>query len=230
MTQPVKATRRYESPRRREQAAATRRQILEAAQRLFERDGYAGTSMAAIAADAGVALKTVYVAFETKRGLLRALWHLLLRGDEEPAPVGERPWFREVVDEPDAERQLRLLAHHACAVKQRVATLMRVISEAAPADPELAALWDRIQSDFHATQRVVVESLDAKRALRDGLDVEKATDVLWTLNHPSQWWLLVGERGWAPDEFEAWLAESFCEQLLKQPRVSRRSSAEPGSR
>jgi len=83
-------TRRYESPRRREQAAATRRQILEAAQRLFEGQGYAATTMAAIAAEAGVALKTVYVAFETKSGLLRALWHLLLRGDEEDAPVADR--------------------------------------------------------------------------------------------------------------------------------------------
>ena len=75
-------------PRRREQAAATRREILEAAQRLFERDGYGATTMAAIAAEAGVALKTVYLAFETKSGLLRALWHLRLRGDEDEAPVG----------------------------------------------------------------------------------------------------------------------------------------------
>ena len=67
--------RRYESPRRREQAAATRRAILDAAQSLFERDGYAATTMAAIASEAGVALKTVYVAFETKSGVLRALWN-----------------------------------------------------------------------------------------------------------------------------------------------------------
>ena len=83
-------TRRYDSARRREQAAATRREILQAAQRLFEGQGYAATTMAAIAAEAGVALKTVYVAFETKSGVLRALWHLLLRGDERDAPVGPR--------------------------------------------------------------------------------------------------------------------------------------------
>src|SRR6266540_330183 len=106
MAERVKSRRRYDSPLRREQAAATRREILEAAQRLFERQGYAATSMAAIAAEAGVALKTIYLAFETKRGLLLALWHLLLRGDEESAPVGERPWFREVLEEPDPERQL----------------------------------------------------------------------------------------------------------------------------
>src|SRR3977135_1421570 len=99
MAERVKTTRSYESPRRREQAAATRRAILSAAQRLFERQGYAATTMAAIADDARVALKTVYVAFETKSGLLRALWHLLLRGDQEDVPVGERDWYREVLDE-----------------------------------------------------------------------------------------------------------------------------------
>ena len=54
MTEPVKGTRRYNSPRRREQAAETRRQILASAQALFERGGFAGTSMAAIASAAGV--------------------------------------------------------------------------------------------------------------------------------------------------------------------------------
>src|SRR5438093_9035691 len=110
MPERVKPKRRYHSPRRREQAAATRRDILEAAQRLFERQGYAATTIAAIAAEAGVALKTVYVAFESKSGLLHSLWHLLLRGDEDDVPVGERRWYRDVVEEPDPARQLRLTA------------------------------------------------------------------------------------------------------------------------
>ena len=63
--------------------------------------------MSAIAAEAGVALKTVYVAFETKSGVVRALWNLQLRGDEDAAPVAERDWYREVLEEPDPERQLR---------------------------------------------------------------------------------------------------------------------------
>src|SRR3954468_18234240 len=135
-------TRRYESPRRREQAAATRRQILEAAQRLLERQGYAAATMAEIAAEAGVALKTVYVAFETKSGVLRALWHLLLRGDDETAPVGERRWHLEVIEEPDPARQLRLNARNSRAVKERAGAMLGVIRDAAPADPDIAALWD----------------------------------------------------------------------------------------
>jgi len=217
MAKPVKTKRRYDSPRRREQAAATRRGILQAAQRLFERDGYAATTMAAIAAEAGVALKTVYVAFETKSGLLRALWHLLLRGDEADVPVADRAWYQEVVEEPDPERQLRLNARNARAVKERAGTLMGVIRNASPADADIEALWDRIQSDFYDNQRSIVKALDSKKALGRGLDVTRATDILWTLNHPDTWQLLVRERGWTPEQWEQWFGDTAASQLLKRP-------------
>src|SRR2546430_15844731 len=121
MPAPVKKARRCESRRRRERAAATRRQILEAAQRLFEQQGYATTTMAAIAAEAGVALKTVYVAFATKSGLLRALWHLLLRGDEADVPVQDPRWYLDVIQEPDPERPPRPPPRHPRAVQGRAA-------------------------------------------------------------------------------------------------------------
>src|ERR671934_682944 len=106
MNRNVNPRRRYESPRRREQAAATRLAILEAAERLFGERGYAGTSVSAIAAAAGVALKTVYAAFGTKAEVLRALWNLRMRGDEEPAPLAERAWFHQLLEEPDPGRRL----------------------------------------------------------------------------------------------------------------------------
>jgi AcrR family transcriptional regulator len=214
MSEPVKSPRRYESPRRRQQAADTRRVILEAAQRLFERQGYAATTMAAIAAEAGVSLKTVYLAVETKSNLLRALWHLLLRGDEDDVPISARQRYQDDLAEPDPERQLRLNARNARVVKERAGALMGVIRSAAPSDPELGALWSRIQSDFYDNQRPFVESLQAKNALRSGLDVTRGTDILWTLNHPDVWLLLVGERGWTPEQWEQWFGDTICEQLL----------------
>ena len=214
MVEPVNPRRRYNSPRRVEQAAATRRGILEAAQRLFERHGYATTSMAAIASEASVSLKTVYVTFETKSGLLRALWHLLLRGDAEPVPVGERPWFRAVLDEPDPERQLRLNVRNATMVRARIGPLLQVVRRAAPADAEVDELWSRIQAEFYDNQRAIVQVLQENNALRPGLDVIRAADILWTLNHPDLYWLLVGERGWTPDQHEEWLADLLCERLL----------------
>ena len=217
MAEAVKATRRYDSTRRREQAAATRREILEAAQRLFERDGYGATTMAACAAAGCVARKTVYLAFDTKSGLLRALWHLRLRGDDDDAPVAERQWFRDVLAEPDPERQLRLNARNSRAVKLRAADLMRVVRDGAGADPDIAALWKRIQDDFYANQRSIVDALDAKGALAPGLDAARAADLLWTLNHPDVWHLLVGERGWSADDYERWFADTACAQLLSRP-------------
>jgi AcrR family transcriptional regulator len=208
-------TRSYNSSRRREQAAATRRDILGAAQRLFERQGYAATTMTAIATEAGVALKTVYLAFETKSGVVRALWNQLLRGDEGETPVAERSWYREVVEEPDPQRQLRLNARNSRAAKTRIAGGLKVIREAAPVDPDTGALWERIQTEFHANQRVIVERLAERKALRRGLDVDRATDILWTLNHPDVWQLLVGERGWTPEQYEQWLGDTTCSQLLR---------------
>ncbi|HSO52801.1 MAG TPA: helix-turn-helix domain-containing protein [Actinomycetes bacterium] len=215
MAEPVKPRRSYHSPRRQQQAAATRQAILEAAQRLFERRGYPATTMEQVAAEAGVALKTVYLAFATKSGLLRALWDLRLKGDQAEAAVAERPWYREVVEEPDPERQLRGNARNARLVKERIAGVLKILRSAAPVDPDAEALWRLIQTDFYDNQRVLVESLQARQALRPGLDVARASDILWTLNHPDVWLLLVGERGWTPEQWERWFADTACAQLLR---------------
>jgi AcrR family transcriptional regulator len=220
MPDPVKPRRAYHSPRRQEQAAATRTAILRAAQRRFEADGYAATTMEAIAAEAGVALKTVYVAFATKSGLLRAVWDLLLKGDQDEAAVAAREWYLEVLQEPDPARQLRLNARNSVAVKRRIGGLLAVIRDAAPVDADLAALWELIQRDFHDNQRTIVEAIDRAGGLREGLDVGRAADILWTLNHPDVWLLLVGRRHWSPDDYGRWLAETSCAQLLGPSRPS----------
>jgi AcrR family transcriptional regulator len=207
--------RRYHSPRRREQAEATRNQILDAAERLFIRDGYVATSMAAIAKEAGVALKTVYVSFETKSGLLRALWHRNLRAGREDVPVGDQAWFREVLDEPDPAKALRLNARNSRVVKQRIAPLGHVILNAAPADPEIKALSERIWSQFYDNQRDVVKSIAGRKGLKRGLSVDRAADILWTLNHPHVYVLLLESRNWTPEQYERWLGDITCSQLLR---------------
>jgi AcrR family transcriptional regulator len=224
MTDDVNARRSYHSPRRRQQAAATRHEILEAARRLFEEHGYAATTMAAIAAEAGVAQKTVYVAFETKSGVLRALWNSLLRGGDEETPISEHPWYREALEEPNPERQLQLNARNSTAGKQRVAAVADVIRSAARDDEDIAVLWSRIQTEYHANQRAIVEALAARKALRPGLDVDRAADILWTINNPSVWQLLVCERGWSAEDYERWTAELACAELLR-PGLSRARSS-----
>jgi AcrR family transcriptional regulator len=170
--------------------------------------------MSAIAAEAGVALKTVYLAFETKSGVLRTLWHLRLRGDEDDVPVASRHWYRNVLDEPDPERLLRLNARNSRRVKERAGELLRVIRDAAPADPDIAELWARIQQEFHANQRALVRRLHKMGALRPGLTVAAGADILWMLNHPDVWHLLVGARGWSASRYERWFAEAATSQLI----------------
>ena len=223
MAEPVKSKRRYDSTRRRAQAVVTRNDILDAAQRLFEDRGYAATTMDAIAAEAGVALKTVYVAFETKSGLLRAVWNHLLRAGRDAVPVAEQPMYRELLEEPEPERQLRLLARNTRATKLRIAGVLEVIRSAAPTDPDIGDLWNRIRSDFDANQRVIAESLAAKHALRPGLDIDAATDILWTLNISNLWHLLVVERGWTPERYERWIGDLACAQLLPSARDDMRA-------
>jgi AcrR family transcriptional regulator len=207
-------SRRYDSPHRRAQAETTRQAILDAAQRLLEAQGYGATSMPAIAQEAGVALKTIYVYFETKAGLVRALWEARLGGDEADIPVLERDWYRAVVDEPDPERKLNLVAAQSRRVKSRSGALLEMIRTAASNDPEIATLWEGIEAKLLDVQRAVVGQLDASGSLAKSLDLNAATDILWTLNHPALWQLLVRERGWTGEQYERWLGAIFCSELL----------------
>jgi AcrR family transcriptional regulator len=205
--------RSYDSPRRRQQAAATRQAVIAAARELFEREGYAATSVAAIARAAQVTPRTVYLGFETKAGLLRAVWNAALRGEHDAAPVGEQQWFREVLSEPDPERTLRLNARNSRRFKERSTTLLQVVRDAAPLEPAIAELWERIQVEYYGNQLAVVRSL-GPGALRRGLGERRAADIIWLLNHPNTWIQLSVLRGWTPAQYERWVADTSCQQLL----------------
>src|SRR5260370_42152507 len=102
--------RRYDSTRRQAQARETRQQILAAARVLFIAHGFAGTTMEAVAQEAGVAVETVYTAFKSKRTLLARLVDRAVGGDDEPIHILDRPGPQQVKSEPDQRRQLQLFA------------------------------------------------------------------------------------------------------------------------
>jgi AcrR family transcriptional regulator len=210
----TKSRRSYHSPRRQEQARQTRLAILEAARPLFIERGYAGTSMGDIARAAGVSVKTVEAVFGTKARVLTVLRDVTIAGDDEAVPVSQRPWFQEILEEPDPAGQLRMLVQQVGRLKRRTAGLNEVIRRAAQSDPEIAELWTVFQSQFMADQRLIVENLGAKGALRPGLDIDRASETIRALNHPSFYYLMVHDGGWPDEYFERWLADALIRQLL----------------
>ena len=213
MRAPVKR-RRYDSPRRREQARETRRTILEAARALFVERGYGPTTIGAVAERAGVAPETVYAAFGNKRSLLAEVVDVAIAGDDAPVPILERPWVREMREEPDPRGRLRVLAGNARAMLERSTPILEVLRGAAASDPELGELWRRYKAQRFEGQRVLLGIVTEGTGLRDGLTPEAALDVLFTLGSPETYGLLVGDRGWSPTRFEGWYEDTLARLLL----------------
>jgi len=211
---PVNPRRRYDSPRRRQQAQQTRDAILDAAQDLFTEGGYTATAMPAIATRAGVALKTVYLAFGTKAGVLHALWDVRLGGDDQPIPVVDRPWYRQLLQADDPHTLLRTAARQSRQTKDRAGDVMRIVRTAALTEPAIDDLWQRIETEFRTVLGGFARRLDELAALAAGIDVTTATDILWTLNHPDTWYLLVHRCGWTADRYEQWVGDNLLAQLL----------------
>jgi TetR/AcrR family transcriptional regulator, regulator of autoinduction and epiphytic fitness len=216
MTEDVKPRRRYESPRRQEQAAQTRRDILAAAGSLFRERGYTGTSMPQIAAEAAVVVETVYRAFGSKAGLFREVIESALAGGptRADAPVEERPAIRALIEEPDPRRQVALYAATQPGIHRRAGPLLRALRDAAGTDKELRKLWDEMEAWRLDGQGRMAGMLAERGALRRGLSVEDARDVVWTLCSLAVHDLLVLERGWSYEHYEAWLAAALVCELL----------------
>ena len=127
MPRTVKPRRAYDSPRRRQQAAATRRAVLDAARELFIQRGYVATTIGAIAAHAGVSPETVYATFKNKRALLSQLLDVAIAGDDAPVPILERSWVQQLRDQADPQRRLQILARNGRLILERTAPVHEVL-------------------------------------------------------------------------------------------------------
>lgn len=218
MSPPVK--RSYHSPRRAAQARSTRAAIREAARELFLREGYAATTITAIAGEAEVAPQTVYSQFGTKAAIAKELLDVSIVGDEEPVPVAGRPWFQRVFDDGiDGHERLRRYASAARRIYEGAGTAFEIVRRGADGDAELAELW---RANQRARRDVVTRVLDAALAdtdLRSDLTKDEAIDLFWVLHGPETFHLLCHDCGWTIDRYEIWLAEAFCEQLLVPART-----------
>ncbi len=216
MTRRVKS-RHYDMSNRARQAEETRRRIVNAAARLFVRDGYAATSIAAIAEEAGVAVPTVYASMKTKPNILRAVVQLTVRGDDASEPLASRPQWQEIEREREPRKQLALLARLHREICDREAAVFAAVVAAAGADPEAAEMLDEQERLRYEIQSRVARALRSRKQLRPGMRTGAAADVIWTLASERTYLALVGERGWTPDSYEEWLRQQLWCALLPPP-------------
>jgi AcrR family transcriptional regulator len=211
------ARRKYDSQLRRAQAARTRAHIVEVAQELFVERGFAGATIPAIAAEAGVAVETVYRSAGGKAGLLGDAVRAAVAGGVGRAevPVIERPAVRRIIDEPDPVRQLRLYAATQPGIWSRVGPLLRVLDAASASDTTLSELRDQIAAERrHGLRAGLGKLLEERGVLRSGLTAERAGDIVYTVCGQANYESLVTQCGWTDSGYRDWLAETLVAALL----------------
>jgi AcrR family transcriptional regulator len=213
---------------RRARARATQNRIIDHAYRLFCENGYPGTTMEAIAAEAGVATQTVYYFFRTKALLLQQVVEVAAAAEAQPLPVIDRPWMRQIMTEKNARRALALIVEHGVDIYIRVAPLRPALEVAAASDPDINAYWRAVAERRKGGMRTFVERLAELHALQPGLTVQRATDVMFVVNSHEVFLGLTRDSGWSVTDFKRWLCNALTQQLLDPTLLGSPASATAG--
>lgn len=203
----AKRKRPYDSTRRKQQAAQTKADVLDAAIRLFSENGWTATTLPMIATEAGVAIETIYSRFGSKKKLLRAAIDVAIAGDQLPVPFVERDEFRQLAQGGRRER-IRLTAAIATRIQVRSYGVWAALTEAAAADDDIEAWRAELEANRHldvarAMAQVLQEPVDAARH-----------DLAWVLLGPDTYRAMTQDRGLTAEELEEWLTAAL-ERLLR---------------
>jgi AcrR family transcriptional regulator len=211
--EPVKRDSRGENGRGQARTRLARRAVVDAARTLFLERGYVATTIGAISERSDVPSATVYRLFASKLGILKALLDTSIAGDDRPLMVHERPDVASLFTEPDPHQLLVGFAGVTTAINQRTNDVYRALVSAAGSDPAAAELLREIRQQRDRGQRQIARALARARALKPGLRERDAADLIHALMSPEVYRLLVGDRGWAPERYQAWLATTLTQQL-----------------
>ena len=215
MTKLKSSKRKYDSTRRQAQADETRRQILTAANKLFNERGYAGATIEAIATEAGVASETIYAVFKNKGKILVSLVNFLSASrSEERVPLLERAGPQAVAKERDQRRQLQLFAQVVANNLEGNASISEIILVAAKTDPELEKITQQFIKQRRQHMGVAVQQIAANGPFRENMDEVFAIVTVWTLASPEVFLLLTRDLSWSKEKYEQWLAETLIKVLL----------------
>jgi len=208
------ASRGYRSPRREIQARRTRARIIAAAAQRFLAHGYAGTTMRAVARDAGVALPTVELAFRTKARLLKAVIDVAIAGDDEQVAMLDRQWAKQAESIAGPPNFVAAFARVLAGSAERAAGLAATALEAARADEDIATVAAQLMSQREVMASWLVDGIMHRSALREGTDRAVAVDTVWTLMDPVVFCRLTGDRHWTTAHFERWFTDSVTRLVL----------------
>ncbi|MCU1537618.1 MAG: ttgR 2 [Humibacillus sp.] len=214
MKEPVKSRRPYRSAVREERARANREAILESARRRFVAAGYPGTSVASIAADAGVSEDLVYVLFGTKRHLLVESLNYSVTGELDSPRVLEQRGPRAVHEETDQRRQLAMFAADITRRTAAARPIDDVMRSAALVDESVAQKHEEMHATRLANLTQLVGWVAANGPLRRGVSVEEGAATVWTLTGPDVHRLLVDGLGWDLERYTAWVRRTLEDALL----------------
>ena len=203
----------YDASRRRERARARRLAVVLAARDLFERDGFRPTTIAAVAARAGVSAESVYKGFGTKAALAKAVFDLVIAGDDEPVPVADRPEIQAMRDEPDARRKIAMYAGGLAQRQARSAKVLILIRDGRHVDDSLAPIWAKLYDEGMAGMTMLGRHLLDTGQLRDGIGLDEVRDLLWNYLAIDHYERLVLTQGWPPERYAQWLTQAITSAI-----------------
>ena len=188
--------------------------MVETARSLFLERGYSSTTIEAISERSDTPQATVYRLFASKLGILKSVLDVSIGGDDEAVPMLERPQVRALLSDQDPKQRVTGFAGMLRDLMARTAPMHRVLVEAARSDREAASLLSEIARQRREGQRRIARSLARQGALRPGIRERDAADIIHARASPEVYGLLVSDRGWKGDRYEAWLRDTLAEQLL----------------
>ncbi len=209
-----KPKRKYNSSRRKEQARETRRQIGEAARSLFDKNGYGGTTINAIAEAAGVSPESVYAIFGSKHKILWYLLDISIGGDEQPIGILGRPGPQQMMQDTDQRRQIRMFSGGIAEIMSRGASIFEVMRSAAKTEDDIAALLTHMQKERLKNMNIVTSHLAKNGALRPGLEIPQAAEIIWTVTSADVYLLLTRDLHYSQEQYVTWLADTLTRLLL----------------
>jgi AcrR family transcriptional regulator len=207
--------RTYDATGRRERARQRRRDVVGAAQQLFEADGFQATTISAVAKRAGVSAESIYKGFGTKAALAKAVFDFVIAGDDEPVPMAQRPEARAIQREPDVRRKIRMYVAGLVQRQQRSAKVQILIRDGRHNDETLRETWQTLLDERLTGMTMFGRHLLETGDLRPGTTLEEVADVLWTYISVEVYELLVLLRGWTPERYAELVVDTITTAICR---------------